>query len=202
MDFRSKRRRHSLLALLLSISATTCSAPKDDTADATADPSNVVAESANSLDFADELANLVGLKHRSGFLEGGRIIGGWTIEDYNGADYGIQELEYLGHTVLLLDSLTHRESRKAYFQIVAVLSIPPLADREIVVPQACHLNDEGDKNLVAIVEHEDERWYTNVKRVWRANPNPASFDEIPTTGVKCRNEYYGLDHLSSAESIN
>ncbi len=42
MDFRSRQRR-DLLALLLSISATTCSAPKDDTADATTDPSNVVA---------------------------------------------------------------------------------------------------------------------------------------------------------------
>ncbi len=193
MDFQSKNGR-DLLALLLSISATTCSAPKDDTADATTDPSNVVAESADSLDFADELANLVGRKHRGGFLEGARRRGGWKIEDYNGADYGIKELEYLGHTVLVLDSLTHRESQKAYFQIVAVLEIPPLADREIVVPQVCYLNDEGDKNLVAIVEHEDERWYTNVKRVWRANPNPASFDEIPTTGVKCRNEYYGLGH--------
>ena len=42
MDFQSKKRRN-LLALLLSISATTCSAPKDDTADATTDPLNVVA---------------------------------------------------------------------------------------------------------------------------------------------------------------
>jgi len=151
------------------------------------------AQRADSLDFADELANLVGLKHQSGFLEGARVIGGWTIEDYNGARYSIKELEYLGHTVLLLDSLTHHESKKAYFQIVAVLEIPPLADREIVVPQMCYLNDEWDKNLVAIVEHEDKLWYTNVKRVWRANPNPASFDEIPTTGVKCRDEFYGLD---------
>ncbi len=192
MDFRSRQRR-DLLALLLSIGATACSAPKDDTADATRDPSNVVAESADSLDFAVELANLVGLKFQSGFFEGARRIWGWMIEDYNGAEYGIEELEYLGHTVLVLDSLTHRESRKAYFQIVAVLSIPPLADREIVVPQVCYLNDEGDKNLVAIVEHEDERWYTNVKRVWRANPNPAGFDEIPTTGVKCEDEFYGLE---------
>ena len=161
---------------------------------ATAPPPSVESQSADSLDFADELANLVGLKHRSGFLEGARLIWAWSIEDYNGAEYGVEELEYLGHTVLVLDSLTHRESQKAFFQIVAVLEIPPLADREIVVARMCYLNDEWDMNLVAIVEDEDEDWYTNVKRVWRANPNPASFDEIPTTGVKCSNEFYGLDH--------
>ena len=40
MDFRSKKRR-DLLALLLSISATTCSAPQDDRPDFTLDPPNV-----------------------------------------------------------------------------------------------------------------------------------------------------------------
>ena len=192
MDFQSKRRR-DLLALVLSMSVTTCSAPQDDTADATTDPPNVVAESADSSDFADELANLVGLRLQSGSLEGARYIWQFGIEDYNGAEYIVEILEYLGHTVLVLDSLTHLESRKAYFQIVAVLEIPPLADGEIVVPRVCYLNDEWDKNLVAIVEDEDERWYMNVKRVWRANPNPASFDEIPTTGVKCEDEFYGLE---------
>ena len=192
--------------MLLAISATTCSAPQDDHPDVAPDPRNVEmtslpnaavemapppsveAQSADSLDFADELANLVGLRFRSGSLEGARLIWAWSIEDYNGAEYGVEELEYLGHTVLVLDSLTHRESQMAYHQIIAVFEIPPLADGEIVVPRMCYLNDEWDKNLVAIVEDEDEEWYTNVKRVWRANPNPASFDEIPTTGVKCRNE--------------
>ena len=42
MDFQSKKRR-DLLALLLSISVTTCSAPQDDHATVTPDPPNVVA---------------------------------------------------------------------------------------------------------------------------------------------------------------
>ncbi len=42
MDFQSKKRR-DLLALLLSISATTCSAPQDDHTDVAPDPPNVVA---------------------------------------------------------------------------------------------------------------------------------------------------------------
>lgn len=42
MDFQSKRRR-DLLALLLSVSATTCSAPQDDHTDVAPDPPNVAA---------------------------------------------------------------------------------------------------------------------------------------------------------------
>ena len=66
---------------------------------ATAPPWSVEPQSTNSSDFADELTNLVGLRFRSGSLEGARYISGWMIEDYNGAEYGVEELEYLGHTV-------------------------------------------------------------------------------------------------------
>ena len=55
------------------------------------------------------------------------------------------------------------------------------------------MNNRPDKEIVAIVDYQrGVEYFTRVRKAWRANRQTEKFEVIPTRGIKCENDGFGL----------
>ena len=120
-------------------------------------------------------------------------IGGWSI---NGP-YVVDQVSLEGQELLLLSRLIGRDSRgKASFQVVNVLSLPPMnvETEELLAGSLCSVNGQNDPNVIVIIKSEDSNtpFLTKARKAWRVEDE--QFNEINVKGLrfKCENFTYGL----------
>lgn len=117
--------------------------------------------------------------------------GGWVVDDLHIIEQTSKEEQKL----LLLGRLVKRNSQgKDLYEVVNVLTLPPIANTEEVIGgSSCFLNGQEDRNLIAIMKSNDNTPYlTNARKVWRVEGE--EFKEVNVTSfqIKCENYSYGL----------
>ena len=118
-------------------------------------------------------------------------IGGWTIE----SPYTVKQVFFKGKELLLLNRLLKRDSRgKGFYEVVNVLTLPPVAQtEEIIDGSMCSINGKSAPNFMAIMKLEDDKPYlTKARKAWRVEGE--KFNEVNVTNfqLKCENLSYGL----------
>lgn len=93
--------------------------------------------------------------------------GGWTLSD----SYSINQIALNGQELLLLSRLLGRDSQgKAFFEVVNVLSLPPINTEieYLMGGPLCNVDGRRQLNYMGIIKIDDEADYlTEVNRAWR-----------------------------------
>jgi hypothetical protein len=105
-------------------------------------------------------------------------------------DYGLSEVvREDGSHMLWFEKVACRDAdSKAYWEILDVIELPPLADNEELVIWYCRLagEDDTDPELVVIGNCEPGVQYlTQVNMAWRLNRQTNQIETIPTEGIEC-----------------
>lgn len=118
-----------------------------------------------------------------------------TIETYRTGlrsdlgDYGITWVNDGNYDMLWLEKLICRYWDRAYFEVIDVLVLPFIRQKDILIISGadsdCYLNEISDGELVVIAEREPTAIMTNVKKAWRANRSSGVFEVIPVSGIHC-----------------
>lgn len=62
---------------------------------------------------------------------------------------------------------------------------------ETLVIGLCSINNEPDPEILALVKYaEDQEFFRNIVKAWRANRVTKSFETIKPNGISCANESY------------
>lgn len=172
-----------LLPLLLAFVAVpqTRRAPSDDTRRAS----------------AAEAARYVGLRYDTKSLPAGlKWTGGALVSDPYKDDrqYGLAQVHRGRVQMLWFEFMTHRDSAGTpYWELKDVFVVPRTRRHEKLIYASCFSGGKPDREVVAVVDRrQDAEFYTRVSRAWRANRATEKFEEMPTRGVKCENEGYGM----------
>ena len=120
-------------------------------------------------------------------------IGGWLIEE----PYSIDRAAVEGKELLLLSRITGRDRQSnPYFQVVNVLTLPPINSEteQISSGPLCHVDGQKDLNVIVIVKLEDgnTEFLTKVRKAWRVEGE--EFKEMDVAGIQfeCENFGYGM----------
>ena len=127
--------------------------------------------------------------------KGIKYIGGALISEVNEEkEYGIAEMQKGRVRVLWFEYLTRRDDKGSpYWELKDALLIPRYPKSQILTYSFCWTNNQPDKEIVAIVDHQSGvEYFTRVRKAWRANRQTGKFEVIPTKGIKCENEGAGL----------
>ena len=145
---------------------------------------------------AAEAARYVGLRYRGDSMPAGlKWVGGALVSDpYKDAkDYKLTEVHRGRVRMLLFDSLTHRDAAgMPHWEVKDVLVLPRVPRNQLITYSLCWLGGRLDREIAAVVEYTDTEYFTRVRRAWRANRATEKFEAIPTKGIKCENEGYGV----------
>jgi hypothetical protein len=57
---------------------------------------------------------------------------------------------------------------------------------------ACQRNMKRDETILAVVKTADTKWYTSVRAAYRVDLESGTFRKIPTKGIRCENEGWGV----------
>ena len=133
---------------------------------------------------------LIGLQHPP-LPEEVEDIVGWTIED----PYSIDQVSTDGQELLLLNRLLKIDSQgNPFFQVVNVLSLPPIDTEETIKGSGdmCKVNGVEDPNIIVLIKVENTPHLTKARQAWRVENE--QFNEIDITGLQfqCENFGYGL----------
>ena len=124
--------------------------------------------------------------------------------DHGGSAIGtIDSVEYaLKHVCkgpvheLWLNRVQRRdESGIPVWSTLAKLTVPQVRKDEVLVFghwSTCERGSAADPAIVAIVKNTEGPRFTAIVRAWRANGPTSRFDAIPTVGIVCQNDGYGL----------
>ena len=82
---------------------------------------------------------------------------------------------------------------KAHWRVLATLRLPRIEPGHQLVLGLCALNSQPDRSIVAIARADDdvEVWRV-IGQAWRVNPAARRFESLPTAGITCENEGYGM----------
>jgi len=126
---------------------------------------------------------------KSGFTDmGGCLIGG-----VKSPQFGFERFSRNRETVIQFQIEDQRDSRKILsWKCLDSIKVK-LASKDVVVfgDGCCFIDGRMDPEIVCIaIDGSSE--YLRVRRAWRANRKTQRFEPIPTKGVKCINEGYGV----------
>ena len=109
-------------------------------------------------------------------------------------EYGLAEVHRSTTKMLWFERLTHRDDKGvAYWEVTDVMVLPRITKKQVLVFAFCLLNNQPDGEIVAVADYvEGVQYFTRVRRAWRANRQTEKFEVIPTKGIKCENEGFGL----------
>jgi hypothetical protein len=131
----------------------------------------------------------VGLKHGPE-LPGGLVDkGGGLISDpyKDKIQFGMSQVSRGATNMVWFELLTHHDSQgRAYWEVLDVVTTPPLRRTQLVMLTLCLFNGNPDPEIAAVVAPLPRRSYeTRIIKAWRANRQTRKLEPIPVTGVKC-----------------
>jgi hypothetical protein len=143
--------------------------------------------------------NFIGLRYRE-LPIGVESVAGWMLNLSPPPEYAVARVRQGSQEMLWLEVLIDRDaSGVPLFEVIDVLALPKLAEDETVassIPYYCTQegkDTEFNVELVAIVVYEPEKEYwSQIRRVWRANRQSGKFEEIGTEGIVCINPGFGV----------
>jgi len=130
-------------------------------------------------------------------LPGGFVdLGGSVIGTVDSVEYSFQHVcKGLVHELWLQRVQTRDESGNPIWSTLAKLMVPRVRKDEVLVFghwSTCERGSAADPAIVAIVKNTEGPRFTVIVRAWRANGPTSKFDEIPTIGIVCQNDSYGM----------
>jgi hypothetical protein len=130
-------------------------------------------------------------------LPGGFVdLGGSLIGTADGVEYGFQHVcKGRSHELWLQRVQTRDQHGNPIWSTLAKLALPRVRDGELLVFghwSTCESDTSPDPAIVAIVKSTEGPRFTTIVHAWRANVQTGRFDAIPTTGIVCQNEDYGM----------
>lgn len=72
------------------------------------------------------------------------------------------------------------------------MPFPEIRKGEEVVYGMCERNGAVDQTILAVAKTEDAELYTKIRVAYQANLETERFESIPTAGIGCANEGWGL----------
>jgi hypothetical protein len=138
---------------------------------------------------AETGSRYVGLRHGPNLPRGLVDKGGGLITDpyKDKIQFGMSQVSRGATNMVWFELLTHHDSEgKAYWEVLDVVTTPPLRRKQLVMLTLCLFNDNPDPEIAAVVEPLPRHNYeTRIIKAWRANRQTRKFEAIPLTGVKC-----------------
>jgi hypothetical protein len=97
-----------------------------------------------------------------------------------------------GDMLWLSRFLRYGQDGRPLWNVESAVPLPPARPDETLV-MGCEVGGTYDAGLVALVRYEeDQEWLADVLHAWRADESRGTLDEIPTAGIRCLNEGWGV----------
>lgn len=129
-----------------------------------------------------------GLKQKSGFCVG----------DPDSDDTCSHSIAFLGYedqqpVVIVAQRFHDRVGQRARWRVTDEMPYPHLRKDEQLAVSICERDGVLDPKLMAIVvDGGDVEWYSDVRTAWRLDGESGRFTQLPTEGIRCMNEGWGL----------
>lgn len=137
------------------------------------------------------MEEFIGLRHPP-LPEGLSDQAGYLINPEAQTEYAVAYIGRRSGEMLWLERLTHRNPLgHPFFEIRAVLPLPPLSAQESLIFGRCRLDGVVDPEIIAIVENTDGEVYRDIQQAWRAILQGERFEPLPLDRLTCINESYG-----------
>ena len=131
----------------------------------------------------------IGLRHGPRLPPGLKEVGGGLLTDpyKDKIQFGLAHITKGTTNMLWFELGTHHDAEgHAYWEVLDVVTLPPMTRTQILFYTLCLFNDEPDPEIAAIVQPLKRGSYeTKALRAWRANRQTRKITEIPIKGVKC-----------------
>lgn len=108
-------------------------------------------------------------------------------------DYSIGLLRTPGGLLFYLGKSAPRvDPKNPRWLIMDQMPFPEKSKGEEVVYGMCERNGAIDQTILAVAKREDAELYTKVRVAYRANLKTERFEAIPTAGIACVDDGWGL----------
>ena len=106
--------------------------------------------------------------------------------------HGILHLRDKKNNLIILKSITlDSKNENRIYKILDTLIIPNLNKPELITIGYCQINENNDKNLIAIVDKTDSLKIQNIRKIWRANTSTNKIEIVNNqNGINCFNEWF------------
>ena len=106
--------------------------------------------------------------------------------------HGILHLRDKKNNLIILKSITlDSKNENRIYKILDTLIIPNLNKPELITIGYCQINEDSDKNLIAIVDKTDSLKIQNIRKIWRANTSTNKIEIVNNlNGINCFNEWF------------
>lgn len=137
----------------------------------------------------------VGLRYEASLPAGHRELSAWIIPQQGAtpapADgYGVSVVARGRTTLVWFERVARPGGRRARREVIDAVVAPAFDRNKSLVAFPCYAGDDFDPELLALVEHDGQEFFTRVRRVWRANRRTGRLEDVPVQGIKCQNEGY------------
>lgn len=93
---------------------------------------------------------------------------------------------------MVLKITTHYEGDYAVWKYIDHIQLPVIAPGHQLIYGMCLKNGEPDSRIAAVVKSEDLEELKVISHAWIANLEHGEIETLPTTGISCINEGYGV----------
>jgi len=130
-----------------------------------------------------------GISHIDSVKTSDKFLGGSCLGTmWSPTDYTLEHIRRGDQELMILKKCTNgRDSRKPNCRAVASLKLPVLIEGQRVAFGLLGCSEEGhwDSAIIAVVTDPVGEPRPHVERAWRAMPEKAVFQEIPSEGIQC-----------------
>ncbi len=126
------------------------------------------------------------------YSHGGGIIEG----EFNNKNYSLSRIKMStdAYSYIFLEQIIH-ESKNDFFKILDILDLTKeskLKDYNLYY-HFCYYNNKNDQEIIAIAKYvEDEEFFTDIYKAWRADRKTEKIIEISTEGITVENVGFGI----------
>jgi hypothetical protein len=108
----------------------------------------------------------------------------------DGHKYGLAVVRRGNVTMIWFERFLYRDSLKAHFEVIDVLTLPQIKKNQILVFGKCFYkgNERYDRKIVAIGEDSGTSNVDRIIRAWHVNFNTQRFESIPVENLRGTNE--------------
>lgn len=118
---------------------------------------------------------------------------GYVMGFLEGDEFIIDHVSRDSTNLIWFCKLTHRDSQgRPFLKILDVLVLPPIGEDEDLIMGNCHLADEFNPEIIAIVKFIESEVKSEIHRAWRANREKKKIEQISVENVTCLNESFYL----------
>jgi len=123
--------------------------------------------------------------------EGHREVEAFLVDDKPDSYFAISRMTHKsGEAILLQKLLYHDREGHAHWEVVSALTEPKRQKGDYFMG-TCMLNDEHQRDIIALVKSEDQEIQTEILRAWRINIKNQAIEKIPVDGITCYIEGWG-----------